>query len=141
MRHPRAAPGTRTRPRPPRPRADLSGLPPTLVSWGRCEVLAGEDEEFAARVKDAGIDTAAVVVPGGEHSYLRCRPHSGGRRRHRTDGRVGPGEDEDLTERYGRGSCRIRAPAGSGRWTDADMGCCGAQVRDARDLVPVRQAA
>jgi acetyl esterase/lipase len=51
-------------------RADLSGLPPTLVSWGTYEVLAGEDEEFAARVKDAGIDTATVVVPGGQHSYV-----------------------------------------------------------------------
>jgi acetyl esterase/lipase len=51
-------------------RADLSGLPPTLVSWGTYEVLAGEDEEFAGRVKDAGIDTATVVVPGGQHSYV-----------------------------------------------------------------------
>ncbi|GAB3014066.1 alpha/beta hydrolase [Streptomyces pseudoechinosporeus] len=51
-------------------RADLSGLPPTLVSWGTYEVLEGEDEEFAARVKDAGIDTTTVVVPGGQHSYV-----------------------------------------------------------------------
>ena len=51
-------------------RADLSGLPPTLISWGTYEVLAGEDEEFAARVEDAGIDTATVVVPGGQHSYV-----------------------------------------------------------------------
>jgi acetyl esterase/lipase len=52
-------------------RADLSGLPPpTLVSWGTYEVLAGEDAEFAARAEDAGIDTATVVVPGGQHSYV-----------------------------------------------------------------------
>ncbi|MEV3908153.1 alpha/beta hydrolase [Streptomyces canus] len=51
-------------------RADLNGLPPTLVSWGTYEVLAGEDEEFVARLKDAGIDTATVVVPGGQHSYV-----------------------------------------------------------------------
>ncbi|MFF3659364.1 alpha/beta hydrolase [Streptomyces olivochromogenes] len=51
-------------------RADLSGLPPTLVSWGTYEILAGEDEEFAARVEDAGIDTETVVVPGGQHSYV-----------------------------------------------------------------------
>jgi acetyl esterase/lipase len=43
---------------------------PDLVSWGTYEVLAGEDEEFAARVRDAGIDTATVVVPGGRHSYV-----------------------------------------------------------------------
>jgi acetyl esterase/lipase len=29
-----------------------------------------EVEEGAARVKDAGIDTATVVVPGGQHSYV-----------------------------------------------------------------------
>ncbi|WP_326690322.1 MULTISPECIES: hypothetical protein [unclassified Streptomyces] len=52
---------------------------------------------------------------------------------------MGPGEDEGLTERYGRGSCKIRAPAGSGRWTDVGTVCGGAQVRDARDLVLGRQ--
>jgi acetyl esterase/lipase len=51
-------------------RADLSGLPPTFVSWGTYEVLAGEDEEFAARVKAAGIDTMSLGVPGGQHSYI-----------------------------------------------------------------------
>ena len=51
-------------------RSDLSGLPPTLVSWGTYEVLAGEDEEFAARVKDAGVDTIALPVPGAQHSYI-----------------------------------------------------------------------
>lgn len=29
---------------------------------------------------------------------------------------------------------------GEGRWTDADMACGGAQVRDARDLVPILRA-
>ncbi|MCX5319955.1 amidase [Streptomyces sp. NBC_00120] len=29
---------------------------------------------------------------------------------------------------------------GAGRWTEADMACGGAQVRDARDLVPILQA-
>ena len=43
---------------------------PTFVSWGTYEILAGEDEEFAARVKDAGIDTAFLAVPGGQHSYV-----------------------------------------------------------------------
>ena len=51
-------------------RADLSGLPPTFVSWGTYEVLEGEDEEFAARVKAAGIDTTSLAVPGGQHSYI-----------------------------------------------------------------------
>jgi len=51
-------------------RSDLGGLPPTLVSWGTYEVLAGEAEEFAARVKDAGVDTVALPVPGAQHSYI-----------------------------------------------------------------------
>lgn len=51
-------------------RADLSGLPPTFVSWGTYEVLAGEDEEFAARVQGAGIDTVSLAVPGAQHSYV-----------------------------------------------------------------------
>lgn len=51
-------------------RADLTGLPPTLVSWGTHEVLAGEDEEFVARLAAAGIDTHALPVPGGQHSYV-----------------------------------------------------------------------
>jgi acetyl esterase/lipase len=51
-------------------RADLSGLPPTLVSWGTYEVLAGEDEEFAARLKDAGVPTGVLPVAGAQHSYV-----------------------------------------------------------------------
>ena len=45
-------------------------MPPTFVSWGTYEVLAGEAEEFAARVKDAGIDTVSLAVPGAQHSYV-----------------------------------------------------------------------
>lgn len=51
-------------------KSDLSGLPPTLVSWGTYEVLAGEDEEFAQRLKAAGVDTDVLPVPGGQHSYV-----------------------------------------------------------------------
>lgn len=51
-------------------RADLSGLPPTLVSWGTYEVLAGEGEEFAGRLKAADVQTEAFPVPGGQHSYV-----------------------------------------------------------------------
>jgi acetyl esterase/lipase len=55
--------------------ADLSGLPPTLVSWGTYEVLAGEDEVFAERLSAAGVDTEALPVPGLQHSYV----HGAGR--------------------------------------------------------------
>ncbi|WP_169338156.1 alpha/beta hydrolase [Nocardia vinacea] len=44
--------------------------PPTFVSWGTYEVLEGEDEEFAQRVEDAGVDTASLAVAGGQHSYV-----------------------------------------------------------------------
>lgn len=51
-------------------RADLSGLPPTLVSWGTYEILAGEDEELAAKLANAGVATQALPVPGAQHSYV-----------------------------------------------------------------------
>ena len=51
-------------------RSDLTGLPPTLVSWGTYEVLAGEDEEFADRLAAAGVEAQALPVPGGQHSYV-----------------------------------------------------------------------
>lgn len=51
-------------------RSDLSGLPPTLVSWGTYEVLAGEGEEFARRLQAAGVDTEVLPVVGGQHSYV-----------------------------------------------------------------------
>lgn len=50
--------------------ADLSGLPPTLVSWGTYEVLAGEGKAFAARLKAAGVSTEVLPVLGGQHSYV-----------------------------------------------------------------------
>lgn len=51
-------------------RSNLAGLAPTLVSWGTYEILAGEDEEFAGRLQDAGVQTVALPVPGAQHSYV-----------------------------------------------------------------------
>lgn len=51
-------------------RSDLSGLPPTLVSWGTHEVLEGEDAEFAERLQAAGVPTAVLPVVGAQHSYV-----------------------------------------------------------------------
>jgi acetyl esterase/lipase len=50
--------------------ADLSGLPPTLVSWGTYEVLAGEDEVLAGRLEAAGVQVESLPVPGAQHSYI-----------------------------------------------------------------------
>ncbi|KQT68990.1 MULTISPECIES: alpha/beta hydrolase [unclassified Aureimonas] len=49
---------------------DLSGLPPTLVSWGTYEILAGEDEIYAERLKAAGVATEVLPVAGAQHSYV-----------------------------------------------------------------------
>jgi acetyl esterase/lipase len=50
--------------------ADLAGLPPTLVSWGTYEILAGEDEILAKRLQDAGVKTEVMPVAGAQHSYV-----------------------------------------------------------------------
>lgn len=56
-------------------RSDLTGLPPTLVSWGTYEILSGEDEIFAEKLKEAGVDTAVLPCVGLQHSYV----HGAGR--------------------------------------------------------------
>ncbi|MGI3204197.1 alpha/beta hydrolase fold domain-containing protein [Streptomyces sp. GLT-R25] len=92
-------------------RADLSGLPPTLVSWGTYEVLAGEGR--GVRRPRQGRRNRHGDRRGPRRPALvrlRCRPGSGDRHRHRTDRRVGPGEDEDLTERYGPSARPTRTP-------------------------------
>ena len=50
--------------------ADLSGLPPTAVSWGADELLAGEDAEFARLLEAAGNDVLVREVEGGQHSFI-----------------------------------------------------------------------
>jgi acetyl esterase/lipase len=56
-------------------RSDLKGLHPTLVSWGTYEILAGEDEIFARRLQEAGVDTKVLPIPGPQHWYV----HGAGR--------------------------------------------------------------
>ena len=51
-------------------RADLTGLPPTFVTWGTYELFQGEDEVFAERLKTAGVTTKALPVAGAQHSYI-----------------------------------------------------------------------
>ncbi|SDZ47647.1 alpha/beta hydrolase [Herbiconiux ginsengi] len=50
--------------------SDLGGLPPILVSWGTYEVLAGEDQIFADRLRSAGVDVSELPVAGLQHSYV-----------------------------------------------------------------------
>jgi acetyl esterase/lipase len=50
--------------------ADLSGLPPIMVSYGAYELLVGEAVEFAKRAKDAGVDVSLHALPEGQHSFI-----------------------------------------------------------------------
>lgn len=50
--------------------SDLSGLPPTLVSWGTYELFQGQDEVLAQSLAEAGVVTHSFAVPGGQHSFI-----------------------------------------------------------------------
>jgi acetyl esterase/lipase len=50
--------------------ADLSGLPPTFLTWGTYELFQGDSEVFAERLKAAGVTTEALPVTGAQHSYV-----------------------------------------------------------------------
>jgi len=50
--------------------ADLSGLPPTYLSFGEYELLNGEDKALGQRLAECGVDTEVREVPGGQHSFI-----------------------------------------------------------------------
>jgi acetyl esterase/lipase len=50
--------------------ADLTGLPPIMVYYGACEMLAGEAIVFAKRAKDAGVDVSLNSLPEGQHNFI-----------------------------------------------------------------------
>jgi acetyl esterase/lipase len=49
--------------------ADLSGLPPTLVSVGNEDSLVDDSMFLASRMLLAGVECELYVVPGGEHAF------------------------------------------------------------------------
>jgi acetyl esterase len=49
--------------------ADLSPLPPTLLSVGGADSLLDDTIFLAARMLASGVDVELQVVPGGEHSF------------------------------------------------------------------------
>lgn len=53
-------------------RADLAGLPPTLIVAAQLDPLRQEGEELAQRLTRAGVTTTFQVAPGMIHGFLRA---------------------------------------------------------------------
>ncbi len=53
-------------------RADLAGLPPTLIVAAQLDPLRAEGEEMADRLAAAGVATTLQVAPGMIHGFLRA---------------------------------------------------------------------
>lgn len=53
-------------------RADLAGLPPTLIVAAQLDPLREEGEELADRLATAGVATTLQVAPGMIHGFLRA---------------------------------------------------------------------
>lgn len=49
--------------------ADLTGLPPTLLSVGTADSLLDDSLFLAMRMLAAGVDCELLVVPGAEHDF------------------------------------------------------------------------
>lgn len=53
-------------------RADLRGLPPTFLTIAQCDLLAEQNLVFAQALREAAVETRAVVYPGATHSFLEA---------------------------------------------------------------------
>jgi acetyl esterase len=52
-------------------RADLAGLPPTLVVLAELDPLCDEGADYAERLRAAGVPARTLVVPGAVHGFWR----------------------------------------------------------------------
>lgn len=50
-------------------RADLSGLPPAFISVGDIELFLAEDQDYASRLSQAGVQVTLDIVPGAPHGF------------------------------------------------------------------------
>lgn len=53
-------------------RADLRGLPPAFLTIAECDLLAEQNLAFARALREAAVETQAVVYPGATHSFLEA---------------------------------------------------------------------
>ena len=53
---------------------DLSGLPPAWIGVGTLDLFLHEDTEYAARLRDAGVNCTLDVVEGAFHAFDSIRP-------------------------------------------------------------------
>ena len=52
-------------------RADLAGLPPTLILLAELDVLRSDGEKLAARLLASGVDCTLLTYPGVLHGFIR----------------------------------------------------------------------